>query len=191
MSDTTGPKSPFPPFNRFTTTHDPTTRLAVFSPTIPSPLSSTPVAAGTMLITDAYKTRAPPDFTMSSEADVAHLLQHSNTNDDGQVWFPSSPGETLLRYCDWAPGATLSMHRTETLDLGVCVRGSMEVRLDSGETRVLNPGDVIVQRGTMHAWKNPSETEWARVVFFLVGAAPVKVGGEVMAGFVPWGEEEA
>jgi quercetin dioxygenase-like cupin family protein len=63
----------------------------------------------------------------------------------------------------------------------------MELTLDSGETRTLRVGDVVVQRGTMHGWRNPSATEWARVVFFLVGAEAVTLeGGEVMRGFLPW-----
>jgi quercetin dioxygenase-like cupin family protein len=82
------------------------------------------------------------------------------------------------------------MHRTETIDMGVCVAGKMEVTLDSGEVRMLCPGDTIVQRGTMHAWRNPSETEWARVVFFILGAKPVEIGGAVMNEFMLVGGEE-
>ena len=36
----------------------------------------------------------------------------------------------------------------------VVVDGVTELVLDSGETRTLNRGDVFVQRGTAHAWRN-------------------------------------
>lgn len=47
-------------------------------------------------------------------------------------------------------------------------------QLDSGETRLLKEGDVLVQRGTMHAWKNPSTTESARMLCFVMPSHPVK-----------------
>jgi hypothetical protein len=32
----------------------------------------------------------------------------------------------------------------------------------------MKPGDVVIQRGTMHAWSNRSDT-WARMHFILIG----------------------
>ena len=46
------------------------------------------------------------------------------------------------------------MHRTMSLDYGVVLQGEVELLLDSGEVRLLAAGDVAVQRGTMHAWRN-------------------------------------
>ena len=43
------------------------------------------------------------------------------------------------------------MHRTATLDFIVVVEGRVRLILDQDE-RVLGPGDVVVQRGTNHAW---------------------------------------
>ena len=43
------------------------------------------------------------------------------------------------------------MHQTSTLDAIVIIRGRVRLILDDGE-RVLGPGDVVVQRGTNHAW---------------------------------------
>ncbi|KAK4238512.1 oxalate oxidase GF-3.8 [Achaetomium macrosporum] len=179
------PKIPFGSPNRYTTTHDPTHKAIFFPPdstTGPPPLPS--YSAGGMVIHDAWTTHTTP-LSFTSDADISLLTRHQSSPLSG-VWFPS-PGETLLRYCDWPPLSTIPLHRTETLDLGVCVAGEMELALDSGERRTLLPGDVIVQRGAMHAWRNPSATEWARVVFFLVGAEAVRVsGGVVMRGFLPW-----
>lgn len=87
-------------------------------------------------------------------------------------------GGTVLRYVDLKPGCTSAMHRTISLDYGIVIAGQLELVLDSGETRILGPGDICVQRGTMHAWKNPSDTTWARVVFVLVPSKPLEVNGQ-------------
>ncbi|THF62156.1 cupin domain-containing protein [Pseudothauera rhizosphaerae] len=64
-----------------------------------------------------------------------------------------------------APG----FHRSDTIDYGVVVEGEIWLELDGGVTRCLRQGDVIVQIGTRHAWRNRSEQP-ARVFFVLVGA---------------------
>jgi len=87
---------------------------------------------------------------------------------------------TVLRHVDFVPGKTSAMHRTVSLDYGVVLEGEIEAILDSGETRLLKRGDVCVQRGTMHAWRNPSETEWCRMLFVLQPCKPLEVKGEVL-----------
>lgn len=47
------------------------------------------------------------------------------------------------------------MHRTETVDYGIVIEGELVLVLDT-EERVLHPGDVVIQRGTNHAWANRS-----------------------------------
>ncbi|KAK8056911.1 hypothetical protein PG993_002138 [Apiospora rasikravindrae] len=71
----------------------------------------------------------------------------------------------------------LPMHRTVSLDYGVVLEGEVDLVLDSGEVRRMRRGDLAVQRGTMHAWRNPSETEWCRMLYFLQECEPVRVGG--------------
>jgi mannose-6-phosphate isomerase-like protein (cupin superfamily) len=58
------------------------------------------------------------------------------------------------------------MHRTETVDYGIVLSGEIWLVVDDGETR-LGQGDVVVQRGTNHAWSNRTE-ETARIAFVLV-----------------------
>lgn len=60
------------------------------------------------------------------------------------------------------------MHRTKTLDYVVVIEGEAVLVLDDTEL-VLNKGDVVVQRGTDHAWENRSDTV-ARVAFFHIDA---------------------
>ncbi|MFY0727220.1 cupin domain-containing protein [Pseudomonas sp. NFX15] len=58
------------------------------------------------------------------------------------------------------------MHRTETLDYGIVTEGEVWLVLDEEEVH-LRRGDVVVQRGTNHAWSNRTEA-MARMVFILL-----------------------
>ncbi|WP_428243182.1 cupin domain-containing protein [Gynuella sp.] len=58
------------------------------------------------------------------------------------------------------------MHRTETIDYGILLSGELWLMVDEGEV-LLKPGDIVVQRGTNHAWSNRSE-ETARIAFILI-----------------------
>lgn len=49
------------------------------------------------------------------------------------------------------------MHLSSTLDYIVLLRGRVKLVLDKDET-VLNPFDVVIQRGTNHAWVNLEDT---------------------------------
>jgi quercetin dioxygenase-like cupin family protein len=86
-------------------------------------------------------------------------------------------GGSVLRFIDYPPRFSSPMHRTVSLDYGILIHGELECHLDTGERRTLKPGDVAIQRGTMHAWVNPSTTEWARMYYVLMEAAPVTVNG--------------
>ena len=52
--------------------------------------------------------------------------------------------------------AELRWHRTETVDIDVVLGGELILMLDKEET-TLHPGDAVIQRNTMHAWKNPTD----------------------------------
>ncbi|PXW97532.1 hypothetical protein C7444_104134 [Sphaerotilus hippei] len=58
------------------------------------------------------------------------------------------------------------MHRTESVDYGVVIAGELTLVLDQGEV-LLQPGSVVVQRGTQHAWANRSVRP-CRMLFVLV-----------------------
>ena len=70
------------------------------------------------------------------------------------------------------------------------MEGVIELILDSGEKQSLQRGDVCIQRGTNHAWRNPSETEWARVVYVLQDSHPVEVGGKPLKEYLGRSEGE-
>jgi quercetin dioxygenase-like cupin family protein len=107
-----------------------------------------------------------------NHADIALSNQVLSSGKLGLV----HPHGAVLRYFDVAPGNNEYMHRTLSIDFAVCVEGKMELKLDSGETRIMEPGDVVIQRGTMHSWRNPSETAWCRLVAVMMPAKEFKVG---------------
>jgi mannose-6-phosphate isomerase-like protein (cupin superfamily) len=61
------------------------------------------------------------------------------------------------------------MHRTETVDYGIVLEGEIILVLDGGET-LLTAGDVVIQRGTSHAWANRSN-RLCRMAFVLIDGA--------------------
>lgn len=54
------------------------------------------------------------------------------------------------------------MHRTVTLDYAIVTNGSVVMVLEEGENTALKTGDVVVQRGTIHSWRNEG-AEWVRI----------------------------
>jgi hypothetical protein len=61
------------------------------------------------------------------------------------------------------------MHTTDTIDYALVLDGEIALELDAGETVSLGRGDVVIQNGTRHAWRNPTGAP-ATVAFFCVGA---------------------
>jgi len=61
------------------------------------------------------------------------------------------------------------MHKTNTVDYAVVYEGEIWLELDDGETLHLKCGDVVVQNGTRHAWRNKG-TKPVTMIFFLNGA---------------------
>ncbi|HEY3808802.1 MAG TPA: cupin domain-containing protein [Steroidobacteraceae bacterium] len=86
----------------------------------------------------------------------------------------------LIRVIDIYPahmgGKRTLMHRTKTLDYVVVIEGEVVLLLDDSEV-VLKQSDVVVQRGTIHAWENRSDT-MARMAFFHIDA---EFSGELRA----------
>jgi hypothetical protein len=58
------------------------------------------------------------------------------------------------------------MHRTDTVDYAVVLEGEIWSVMDEGET-LMRAGDVLIQRGTNHAWANRSQ-KTARIAFVLI-----------------------
>jgi mannose-6-phosphate isomerase-like protein (cupin superfamily) len=61
------------------------------------------------------------------------------------------------------------MHITDSIDYVLVAAGEITLELDGGEQTVLRAGDVVVQNGTRHAWRNHG-TETCTIVGVAIGA---------------------
>ncbi|CAI4212670.1 unnamed protein product [Parascedosporium putredinis] len=158
------------PINRFITTHDAQGKTT-FSDAVPeqAPFEALPDGAEFCL---GYATNQFP-VPLADDGDVK-TYQHYTENLPGVTIGTG----TVLRVVDMAPGALSPMHRTISLDYGVVLEGEIDLVLDSGESRHMKRGDISVQRGTNHAWRNRSETSWARMLYVLQPAEKLIVNGE-------------
>jgi quercetin dioxygenase-like cupin family protein len=91
---------------------------------------------------------------------------------------------TVIRITEFAPGAPKFMHRTETVDYALLLSGECDLELGSGEVVHLKPGDVVVQRGTMHAWVNSGSAP-AVFAFILIDADPANVESQDLRTHFP------
>lgn len=146
---------------RVVTGHDRNGRSVVESDSVVNAFEASPTAFATRLwATDEF----PSDNTDSR--DGAQLIET----------FASENG-TAFYIVDWAPNSEFPSHRTRSVDFGVVLSGVLEAVLDGGEVARLEAGDTVVQRGTLHSWRNPTD-EWTRTAFVLVATQPVVVDGQ-------------
>jgi quercetin dioxygenase-like cupin family protein len=94
--------------------------------------------------------------------------RHADTADVPETLVPR-PGGTLFRICETGPAASgigTGLHATSTVDYIMVLSGRMTLTLESGETCELAPGDIVVQRGTAHAWSvdGPEPCVFAAVI---------------------------
>ena len=84
------------------------------------------------------------------------------------------PNGTRFAINDIPPGHPGVMHRTETIDYAIVLAGEIDMDMDASSIK-LKAGDVVVQRGTNHAWVNRG-TKVARIAFILIDAKPLGIG---------------
>ncbi|CAI7594074.1 unnamed protein product [Penicillium pancosmium] len=155
--------------HRIITTHDPTSGRAIFSDAVGEEVSFTgfPVPPGkptTSAYALAFNTNTfpvqglspPSSATPESKANLDIKQYHSQLSDPSPLNPPNGTSCTIIEV---PPGSAVPMHRTETLDYGVIIDGATELVLDSGEKKLMKKGDVFVQRGTAHAWRNVTAKE--------------------------------
>lgn len=173
-----GKISPLPQPTRYITTHNSTTEKAV--------VHSSEEAAWQSLDDDSMGFSVP--FTTSKFPvdmnDEKDIREHEKLINSGKLGLVN-PGGTVCRYVDFAPENKPIMHRTVSLDYGILLDGEIEMILDSGEKHVLKRGDIAVQRGTFHAWRNPSKTEWARMLFVLQSSENIVLNGKKLEEELP------
>lgn len=93
------------------------------------------------------------------------------------------PNGTVVRLVDRAPHSSGPVHRTQSLDYGFMIEGEAELLCNSGDRITMRPGDVCIQRSTMHQWINNTD-KWNRMAFVLMDAEPIKIGDQLFQGEV-------
>ncbi|KAF8585527.1 hypothetical protein K439DRAFT_1632528 [Ramaria rubella] len=136
------------------------------------PLEVQSAADGTIRVANAWTTNSVPAQDNNSDIDGANRTVPGS----GLVL----PNGLNHRFTDLAPGATTAMHRTSSVDYNILLSGRVVLIVDDDVRTEIEPGTVVIQRGTMHAWHNPSTTEWARWISVLIHAEPAIVNGEAL-----------
>lgn len=146
---------------RVVTGHDANGRAVVNSDGVmDNVVANRPGASWTVL----WTTEGTPDNNDDSDGALRPV---ATSHDNG----------TVFRIVRYEPGVARRNHRTDSLDYGVLLSGKLDMELDDGKVVHLNPGDVVVQRGTIHNWAN-NATEPAVMAFVLIAAPPYLHNGK-------------
>lgn len=118
----------------------------------------------------------------STDATPADISIGETIDDLGGRILGTPPPENGSRFTviTFPPGNPGRMHRTETIDYVIVMSGEIDMDMDDSTVK-LKAGDVLVQRGTHHAWVNRSN-DIARVAFVLLDAKPLGIGHPVVRG---------
>jgi mannose-6-phosphate isomerase-like protein (cupin superfamily) len=125
------------------------------------------------VITNIWRTESAP-------ADNTAELRDPWVSDEPLSIGPSATG-SVFRYLELPPDTDwrfddegrevepLAFHTTNSIDYAIVLKGEIWAVMDEGET-LLRQGDVLIQRGTHHAWSNRSDGP-ALLAFILIGGS--------------------
>jgi quercetin dioxygenase-like cupin family protein len=160
--------SDLPLLTRYVTGHDPETGKAIVK--VKDNGRWQHFGDGILAYNVLYSTTYPE--SLQNDGD---LERHEAIQDTGKLG-TVRPNGTVLRVCEFSPGYPGKMHVTRSIDYGIVLEGTVDMILDSGEVQVLKRGDIVVQRATLHQWRN-SGTEWVRMAFVLQDVQDFEVNG--------------
>jgi mannose-6-phosphate isomerase-like protein (cupin superfamily) len=174
------------PVRRIVTGHNEAGR-SVFLMDGPAPCAHAALASPAMRTNLIWRTTsAPASFAGNEDMAPADLR------------IPTAPqqrGGTVFRITDFPPDSELGdpsevqigrhgvnvteegrkrhilFHQTDTVDYAIVLEGEIWAVLDDDEV-LMQQGDVLVQRGTGHAWSNRSD-KVCRLAFILIDAEPL------------------
>ncbi|KIW45740.1 uncharacterized protein PV06_04101 [Exophiala oligosperma] len=173
------PSNNLRPLTRFVTGHNSADGKSVFESAAVN--ESPPVInyPGGMQIAFYYGTSGfPVDLSNDGDIKIYHKM------------IQNPPGIAVLngsaaRVIDFPPACTTPMHRSMSLNYNFVIEGEVEVILDSGEKRILKRGDGLVQRAINHAWRNTSQTEWARITAVVLPVREFEVAERQITANLP------
>ncbi|HUI98089.1 MAG TPA: cupin domain-containing protein [Xanthobacteraceae bacterium] len=177
-------------FRRIVTGHDAQGRSAILSDDM-SPHVMPIMDQPNFAVTDFWKTSATPaDNSPAGAADPCGLPIQVQPPAGGSafrvVQFPPDKDwaakaaamggsvpidETAKAAPTSGPVRHAHMHRTRSIDYAIVLSGEIWAVMDDGETR-MTAGDVLIQRGTNHAWANRSDAPCV-IAFVLIDAKPL------------------
>ena len=135
----------------------------------------------------AANTKTPREGVASTlmwctDAMPADIGIGGGVEDMGARILGTAPPENGSRFIvmEFAPGIASEMHRTETIDYIAVLDGEIDMDMDDS-TVTLHAGDVMVQRGTNHAWVNRGSKP-ARLAIVLLDAKPLGIGQPRLRG---------
>lgn len=98
------------------------------------------------------------------------------TDEGGRILGSAPPaGGSRFTMMEFQPGNEANLHRTDTIDYVICIEGEIDMFLDEKQFVTLKAGDVLIQRGTNHAWANRSNKP-CRLAVILLDALPKREG---------------
>lgn len=174
------------PMKRVVTGHDANGKAVVLSQDAPAKIAHIDAIPGTYFY-EVWKTEQMPVGLVDEVVDpTLKELQLRPTPCGSVIRFVDMPPDTAdyLEHGAAAMGQAFSqigdthastvkkgsphplMHRTESIDYGIVIEGEITLVLDDSEV-TLKPGDVVVQRGTNHAWSNRGSVP-CRMAFILL-----------------------
>jgi hypothetical protein len=145
--------------------------------------------AGSTAVTELWETDATPARNAGSDDPTLGRPQHLPPPRNGSKFRvveypPDSQRVAALRAPDAAHDARAEgytrdlanrrhpgFHKTDSIDYAIVLAGEIWALMDEGEV-LLQAGDVLIQRGTSHAWSNRTEQPCC-VAFVLIDAEPV------------------
>lgn len=176
------------PVRRIVTGHDASGRSVIVSDT-PSPHAMALAGVPNFGVTDIWKTeRAPASNEGGADAcsgtitlappasgSVFRVVQFPPDKDYVGKWKPdaafASMGESGSAAMHEGSPRHEAMHTTNSVDYAFVLEGEIWAVLDESEV-LMKAGDVLVQRGTSHAWSNRGDRP-CMVGFVLIDALPL------------------
>lgn len=186
---------------RVVTGHDQNGKAIVISDGLAPAVRTNPLRPGHISV-DLWKTDASPVIVKKDEPDPTAGAKQIHPPRQGTVFRISeiAPEPAAIRNLDPAQaqevfkamgnesaatfgrgGRHPMMHRTETVDYAVVLEGEIVMLLDDTDVH-LKAGDVVIQRGTNHAWSNRSDKPCRMLYVLIDGEFDPELAASLPAG---------
>lgn len=119
-----------------------------------------------LLISDIWATNSMP-VDLTQELLIDNTLVPDPPKQGSYFRYVSIPPDKDLGIPEMIANETHPlMHKTDTLDYIIILSGELYLILDEEET-LLKTGDIVIQKGTNHAWSNRSDQPCVQLAILL------------------------